>query len=185
MEDLVSREEIETKTGVGHSQFRSFRRYGLIDGHVRKKSIVKLDESKTRKLGKKSYQPAGFEYLYPRSILNQISWVQKQREQGKNLAEIQKLYVRNQLEAREKSKNSLRQYGMRIPVSLGASEGSAVAGTQVRNAVTKLTESIRRECTDREIKTLVFIVKPERPKGQLRLDTGWHIELDVESSYIE
>ena len=46
--DLISREEIMGLTNIGESQFKSFRRLGLIDGYVKKTAIVKLDEKMTK-----------------------------------------------------------------------------------------------------------------------------------------
>ncbi len=41
MDDLISKQDIEKITNIGRSQFKAFRRRGLIDGHIKKTAIVK------------------------------------------------------------------------------------------------------------------------------------------------
>jgi len=182
MEDLISREDIHELTKIERSQFKAFRRHGLIDGHVKKISLVKLDKKKTKEKGKKIYSPAGFTYLYPRTILTQISWVLEQRERGKNLMEIQSEYIRKKIEEEEDLKRRVKKYEKTCKVPTGTGDYSKIKQKFIGNAIMALTERIKRDNPERDIKTLVFLVEQEKQQTFPGFSLNLNIKLDVENS---
>jgi len=160
--DLISREEIEELTNIGQAQFKSFRRLGLIDGFVKKTSIVKLDKKRTREKGKEVFAPAGFTYFYPRSVLMQIKWINEHRKNGKNLMEIQSEFIKKKIHEEEEVKRHARTYEKTFALPAGPPDESGIGQRFVGNAVRELTEQVRQDNPDRDIKTLVFFVAPEK-----------------------
>lgn len=184
MEDLISREEIQQITKIGHSQFKALRRHGLIDAHVKKISLVKLDEEKTKQKDKKIYSPAGFTYLYPRAVLTQISWVTEQRERGKNLMEIQSEHIRKKIEEEEKMKRRAKKYEKTCNVPTGNGDYSKIKEKFIGNAIMELTERIKRDNPDRGIKTLVFLVEQGKQQTLPGFNMSLSIKLDPENSQL-
>lgn len=182
MQDLISREEIEKIMNIGQSQFKAFKRYGLIDGYVKKKSIVRLDEKRTKQKGREAFAPAGFTYLYPRTVLSQISWILEQRKVGKNLTEIHNEFIRKRIQEDEELRRRAHTYEKVFTVPAGSAEENGAKQKLVRNAVTELTERIRKDNPDRDIKRLVFLVEPEKHQTQPNFNISFSARLDVESS---
>lgn len=180
--ELISREEIKELTKIGPSQFKSFRRLGLIEGYVKKTSIVKLDKKKTREQGNDVYVPAGFTYHYPRSVLNQIKWIEEHRQQGKNLMEIQNEFIRNKIQKEEEVKSRSRIYERTRDIPEGALFEKGIRDKFVGNAIRELTEQIRLDNADREVRTLVFLVETERDPSAGSLITRMTVKLDIENS---
>jgi len=180
--ELISREEIMTLTNIGESQFKSFRRLGLIDGFVKKTSVVKLDEKRTEETGKEVFAPAGFTYLYPRSVLTQIKWINVLRGQGKNLMEIQGEYIRKKIQEEEEMKRHARTYEKMFTVPAGSPGEKEIMQKFVKNAVRELTEQIRKDNPDRQINSLVFFLEPEKYPSAGSFVTTMTVRLDVENS---
>ena len=183
--EYLSREEIIDRMKIDPSQFKSFRRLGLIDGYAKKISVVKKDEKKTKARGKDHYTPAGFSYLYPKTVLKQIKWILEKREQGFNLMEIQSEYIRKKITEEENFKADARGYERVITVS-GSSHGSNnYRRKQIRQAIQQMTQQILDENPHRDIKTLVFSTEPYS-KEDIHGDfvASLKIRLDVECSQI-
>ena len=99
--ELLSREEILRRTRIRENQMKAFRRLNLIDGHVKKKSIVKVDDKKTKNMDRQFFKPAGFEYFYPSKVIQQIFWIVNQQKEGKTLREIHDAYIRIRIQKEE------------------------------------------------------------------------------------
>jgi hypothetical protein len=182
MEDLISREEILKLTGIGHSQFKSFRRYGLINSYVKRSSIVKLNEKKTKDRGQEIFSPAGFTYLYSRRVLSQISWILEQRRKGKNLTEIQSELIRKKIQENEEVRRRARNYEKTLTVPAGSAAEPGLTKNLIRHAIAELTARVERDNSGREVGTLVFIVEPGENQKHHHFKTTLHVKLDVENS---
>lgn len=183
MEDLISREEIEKLTHIGQSQFKAFRRYGLIEGYVKKISIVRRDENRTKEKGREVFSPRGFTYLYPRTVLSQISWILEQKKQGKNLTEIHHEFIRKRIQEEEELRRRAGKYEKVFTVPAGSSQENGVKNKLIRNAIRELTVRIKQDNPDRHIKTLVFLVEPEKHQTQPGFNISFSARLDVGSSH--
>jgi len=182
MEDLISREEILKLTRIGPSQFKAFRRYALIDGYAKRNSIVKLDEKRTRETGKEVFTPAGFIYLYPRTVLSQISWILEQRRRGKNLTEIQSELIRKKIQEEEELRRRARKYEKTLTVPAGSREENGLNKNLIKHAVAELTERVERDNPGRELKTLVYVVEPGANRKHANFNTTLNVRLDFENS---
>jgi hypothetical protein len=182
MEDLVSREEIKKLTNIGQSQFKAFRRHGLIDGHVKRVCVVKLDEKKTRQKGKEVFTPSGFSYLYPRTVLSQIAWVLEERRRGKNLMEIQNEFIRKRIQEAEELRRHARNYEKIVTVPVASSDAPGFRKKLIENAVTTLTQLIKQDNADRNLRRLVFVVEPEKDRGPRDFNVNLSVRLDVDNS---
>lgn len=182
MEDLVNREEIKKLTKIGQSQFKAFRRYGLIDGHVKRISLVKLDEKKTRQKGREVFTPAGFAYLYPRSVLSQIVWVLEQRKAGKNLIEIHNELIRKKIQDAEELRRRARKYEQILTLPVGASNEHALRKKIIASAVARLTALIEQDNPERNLERLVFVVEPENGQAPREFNVNYSVRLDLENS---
>ena len=180
--ELISREEIKELTKIGQSQFKSFRRLGLIEGYVKKTSIVKLDKTKTSEQGKEVFSPAGFTYLYPRTVLNQIKWINEQRGHGKNLMEIQSEFIRKKIQEEEQVKSRARTYEKMFTLPAGSPGEKGIMQKFVGNAVRELAEQVRQDNPERDLKSLVFFVEPEKYPSAGNFVTTMTVKLDVENS---
>ncbi|MCD6585922.1 MAG: hypothetical protein J7K96_09205 [Desulfobacteraceae bacterium] len=159
MEDLISKQDIEKITNIGRSQFKSFRRRGLIDGHVKKTAIVKRDDEKSQKKGRDYFSPAGFQYFYPRNVLTQISWILDQQKKGKNLEEIHKAFIRKKIKEEEDLKIRANEYERIITIPNDPEGKNSFKKKLIGNAVMDLTRLIKQDNVDRDIRTLVFVVE--------------------------
>jgi len=182
VENLISREEILNLTNIGHSQFKAFRRYGLIAGYVKRTSIVKLDEKRTKEKGKEVFAPAGFTYLYPRAVLSQISWILQQRRKGKNLTEIQSDLIRKKIQADEELRRHARRYEKTLTVPASSRGENGLKKTLVKHTIAELTERVRQDNPDRDIEILVFVVEAEENQKQVKFNTTLNVRLDIENS---
>ncbi len=182
MEDLVSREEIMKLTNIGLSQFKAFRRYGLIDGYVKKTSVVRLDEKKTKEKGREVLSPAGFTYFYPRTVLSQISWILEQKKKGRNLMEIQKGFIRKKIQEDEDLRRRAHTYEKIFTVPAGSSGDNGIKKKLIGNAISDLIERIKQDNPDRDIKTLVFLVEHENHQMESDFNLNMSAKLDVENS---
>jgi len=182
VENLISREEILKLTRIGHSQFKGFRRYGLIDGYVKRTSIVKLDEKKTKEKGKEIFSPAGFTYFYPRKVLSQISWIVEQRRQGKNLSEIQTELIRKKIREDEELRRRARKYERTLTVPADSTGENGLKKKLVQHAVAELAERVTKDNPDRNIKTLIFVVEAAKNQKHVNFHTTLTVRLDVENS---
>ena len=182
MEDLISREEILKLTGIGHSQFKAFRRYGLTDGYAKRKSIVKLNEEKTKDRDKEIFSPAGFTYLYPRKVLSQISWILEQRRKGRNLAEIQSELIRKKIQESEAVRRRARKYERTLTVPPGSVDEPGLKRNLIRHAIAELTARVVQDNSDRDVGTLVFVVEPGENQKHHNFNTTLNVRLDVENS---
>lgn len=180
--DLISREEIMGLTNIGESQFKSFRRLGLIDGYVKKTAIVKLDEKMTKDQGKEVFAPAGFTYLYPRTVLTQIKWIKELRSKGKNLMEIQNDLIREKIRKEEAHRNRARSYKKIFPVPVISAGENGIMQRFTANAVRELTEQIKQDNPNRDAKVLVFLVEPEKYSSEGTFKMRLKVKLDVENS---
>jgi len=182
MEDLKSREEILKITGIRENQMKAYRRLNLIDGHVKKKSIVKVDEKKTKEKSKKFFKPAGFVYLYPNKVIQQIIWIVKKQEQGKNLREIQDEYIRMRIQREEDAKSMAKNYEKWIEMPTGSDTKSIFGKKRINEAIEEMIEIVKTDNPGCEIKRLVFLIKPEDERYSAGFQKRIKINVDVEHS---
>ena len=186
MDDLISKQDIEKITNIGRSQFKAFRRRGLIDGHIKKTAIVKRDEEKSIKKGRDYFTPAGFQYFYPRSVLAQISWIMDQQKKGKNLEEIHKAFIRKKIKEEEDLKNRAGEYEKIITIPNDPDGKNSLKKKLIKNAVMDLTTNIKQDNPDRDIKTLVFVVELLGHQNEYTADPGFSrsvlVKLDADNS---
>ena len=181
MDDLISREEILKHTGIRENQMKAYRRLNLIDGHVKKISIVKVDEKKTKE-EKKFFKPAGFVYLYPNKVIQQIIWIVKQQEQGKNLREIQDEYIRMRIQKEEEAKSMARNYEKWIEMPSGSDTKSIFGKKRINQAIEEMIEVVKTNNPGCEIKRLVFLIKPEDEGYSSNFQKRIKLKIDVEHS---
>ena len=183
MEELVSRDKILEITGISISQFKSFRRMGLIEGHVKKISVVRQDKKKSARDGRQYFQPAGFRFLYPRCVLKQISWAIMQQEKGKTLREIQDERIRVRIEEEIQKQKVEGKYEKTVSLPQGNSGENSLGRKLVSVAIADLAETVKRENPHREIKTLVFIVETDLNGSKAPpFEKKVRIRMDVEAS---
>ena len=182
MEDLISLEEIRTLTNISPSQFKAFRRYGLVEGYAKKISVIKRDNEKTKEKGMESFLPAGFKYLYPRKVLSQISLILKEREKGKSLADIRNEFITREIQEKEELKRHVRQYEKIFKTPSGSSQDSGIREKLTGNAIRELVERIKEDIDDSNIKILVFVVEPEEHQTHSPFSQHMKARLDFENS---
>jgi len=182
MEALISQHKILEITKISTSQFKAFRRLGLIDGHVKKISIVKPDEKKTKANGRPCFRPSGFSYLYPRRVLKQITWIRMQQEQGKNLREIQNESIRIKIQQEAEKNHFARKYETCITLPTGADQEGLLSRKLMSRVLRELSEQIKNDHPEREVETLVFLVEPEEQGSGNHFEKRVRIKLDVETS---
>lgn len=183
MEDLISTDEIREITGLSANQFKAFRRLGLVSPHIKKTSIVRLNQKKTEKKGKETYSPAGFTYYYPRQrVLAEISWVLRQRDKGLNLSEIQSEYIKTKILEEEQLKRMMQKYEKTLTLPVDTKGNGIMQQKLIQDAVSQLTERIKTEHQNRNIKTLVFLVEQERQQKLPGFSMNISIKLDLTNS---
>ena len=182
MEDLKSTEEIIEITGIRENQLKAFRRFNLVEGHVKKQSIVKVDEKKTREKEKKFFKTAGFVYLYPNRVIQQIIWIVKQQEQGKSLREIQDKYIRMRIQKEEEAKRMAQNYERWIEMPSGSDTKSGFGKKQINEAIEEMTEVVKTDNPGCEIKRLVFLIEPEDERYTPSLQKRFKISINVDHS---
>lgn len=183
MEDLITTDAIRELTGLSISQFKAFRRLGLVSPHIKKTSMIRLNEKKTEEKGKQTYSPAGFTYYYPRRrVLAEISWVLRQRDKGLNLSEIQSEYIKMKILEEEKIKRMMQKYEKKLTLPVDTKGNAIMQQKLIQDAISQLTERIKTENQNRNIKTLVFLVEQERQQKLPGFNMNISIKLDTTNS---
>jgi hypothetical protein len=176
--DLIDREEILRLMEIGPGQFKSYRRLGLVSGHVKRKSIIKRVEKGEITISK----PSGFTYLYPRKVLTQIKWIREQHEKGKNLTEIQTEFVRKKIREEESFKLQAGSYVKTLSLSSPGDEETSLDRKCIGAAIEELSRKIRQDHPDRKIRTLTFRIEPQNSPLPGTYQKTVKVALDLENS---